>query len=316
MLRRYWWSLVPPTDESDSVLEPRGREGYTFGQRYWASLLGITLDPSHVDGRSRVHDIRRTRGMLGGEEDPTTVVRVRVGIGIIGLLLPFAIPLAVVITTLHEHGNGLPGSMSASYYTHARNIFVGGMCAIGVFLIGYRRSQLDNWMSNLAGVLSLGVALFPTSKPGAADSGSWTAHLHTASAIGLLITLGLFCLWRFPRGTDRAQLLSKQTSDRIYIGCGIGMGLCGVLGVLDQFGVLAFWTLWPTPLYVAEAGSVLLFGIAWLIKGWNLGRALAIGSVPLAPATADRGANRRQGPTPVEPLAAVRGSDRVAEIDS
>src|SRR5215467_5093397 len=152
-----------------------------------------------------------------GDQDYRTVAGLRVGIGIIGLLLPFAIPIGVVITTLHAHGDGFPGSMSASYYTHVRNIFVGGMCAVGVFLIGYRRSRIDNWMSNFAGFAALGVALFPTSEPGATDSGSWTSHVHTGSAVVLLVLLGLFCLWRFPMGAHRAQLLSKQTSDRIYI---------------------------------------------------------------------------------------------------
>ena len=231
-----------------------------------------------------------------GDQDFRTVARMRLGIGLIGLLLPIAIPIVLMITTMRLDGNGFPDSMSASYYTHARNIFVGGMCAIGVFLIGYRRSRVDNWMSNFAGLFALGVALFPTSKPGSGDATDWTARVHTGSAIGLLVLLGMFCVWRFPNGIERGHVLLKD-SDRIYIGCGVGMAACAALELADQFGYLSGWTVWPSPLYVSESVAVLLFGVAWLLKGWNLGHALRAGSVPLAPPQA----LMPPGSTPVPP---------------
>lgn len=225
----------------------------------------------------------RTITAAVGDQDYRTVARLRIGIGVLGVLLPFAIPIGIAILSKASDPGHFPGSMSGSYYTHMRNIFVGSMCAIGVFLIGYRRARIDNGLSNVAGLLALGVALFPTADGCGGCEEHWTQYVHTGSAIGLLVILGLFCIWRFPQGEARLQLLPKKTSDLIYVSCGAGMALCGILAVLPTRWL---WTSFPSSLYVAEAGSVLLFGIAWLLKGLNLDRALAARSVPIAPPAA------------------------------
>jgi hypothetical protein len=175
--------------------------------------------------------------------------------------------------------------MSASYYTHMRNVFVGSMCAIGVFLIGYRRTRVDNWLSSFAGTFALLVALFPTSLAGTGTSDDWQPRVHTFSAFALLILLGLFCVWRFPKGDARKQFMTKAASDRVYVGCGLGMALFGLLEVLNTFTGIG-WDGLITPTYVSESGAVLLFGVAWLLKGLNLDRALANNAVPLAPPAA------------------------------
>jgi hypothetical protein len=220
-----------------------------------------------------------------GDQDFRTVARLRIGIGIIGIGLPIAIAIGVVATTKGALADSFPDSMSGSYFTHMRNVFVGSMCAIGVFLIGYRRSVVDNRMSTLAGIFALLVAMFPTSHAGDGTADHWQPRLHTAAAVALLILLGLFCVWRFPMGDARRQFLAKATSDRIYVGCGIGMALFGGLELLDQFTGIG-WSGLITPTYVSESGAVLLFGVAWLLKGLNLDRALANNTVPLAPPAA------------------------------
>jgi len=83
-----------------------------------------------------------------------------------------------VATTKGALADSFPNSMSGSYYTHMRNVFVGSMCAIGVFLIGYRRSRVDNWLSTFAGILALLVALFPTSRAGTGTSDDWQPRVH------------------------------------------------------------------------------------------------------------------------------------------
>jgi hypothetical protein len=87
--------------------------------------------------------------------------------------------------------------MSATYYTGARDIFVGGLCAIGVFLICYRPDTVnrasfwrtENFWSTLAGTTAVAVALFPT-LPNQAEVAVTTADrrvglIHGASAIVL-----------------------------------------------------------------------------------------------------------------------------------
>jgi hypothetical protein len=60
----------------------------------------------------------------------------------------------------------IPGSLSAFYYTHMRNLFVGAMCAMGLFFAAYRGySGWDNWFTNAAGVAAICIGLFPTRPP-------------------------------------------------------------------------------------------------------------------------------------------------------
>jgi hypothetical protein len=56
-------------------------------------------------------------------------------IGLIGLLLPFAL---VIINMLLIRQAEMQGSMSGYYYTDVRGILIGSLCAIGVFLFAYR----------------------------------------------------------------------------------------------------------------------------------------------------------------------------------
>jgi hypothetical protein len=56
----------------------------------------------------------------------------------------------------------VPTSMSGSYYTSARNLFVGSLCALGVFLILYRHTILQNLCTWCAGAFALLVAFAPT----------------------------------------------------------------------------------------------------------------------------------------------------------
>ena len=80
-------------------------------------------------------------------------------VGIIGLALPFALAFGRIFL----QGHGIEGSISCYYYTVMRNVLVGSLCAIGVFLMscqGYDRK--DEIAGYLASVFAIGVALFPT----------------------------------------------------------------------------------------------------------------------------------------------------------
>jgi hypothetical protein len=63
-------------------------------------------------------------------QDAATILRLRRGIGIVGMALPFVLTIG---NALFVHRFTLLGSISGSYYTHMRDVFVGGLCAIGVF---------------------------------------------------------------------------------------------------------------------------------------------------------------------------------------
>src|SRR5215469_12628614 len=106
---------------------------------------------------------------------PNQVVRsymvLRTAIGVIAVGLTFAVFLGNWIIFSHHRfacllpvGNQLPDSLSGYYYSHMRNVFVGGMCAAGVFLLFYRgNDRLERRLTDAAGAFAIAIALFPTS---------------------------------------------------------------------------------------------------------------------------------------------------------
>jgi hypothetical protein len=110
------------------------------------------------------------------------VMDYRVLRALIGLIAFFLVPVVYVgnwlLFTRHVGGclwpnPRIPGSLSGFYYTHMRNLFVGAMCAIGVFLVAYRgHNKRDNWYTNVAGLAALCIAVFPTAAPSYAPQGS------------------------------------------------------------------------------------------------------------------------------------------------
>ncbi len=60
---------------------------------------------------------------------------IRKAIGIIGLLLPIAL---IEGKMYYFHDPGIQGSISSYYYTGMRDVLVGSLWAIGVFLFSYR----------------------------------------------------------------------------------------------------------------------------------------------------------------------------------
>ncbi|MFE6867574.1 DUF998 domain-containing protein [Kitasatospora sp. NPDC057692] len=198
-------------------------------------------------------------------QDVRTVRLLRLGVGVLGFLLPIVLPVGNSLTSARI---ALLESMSASYYTHMRNVFVGGLCAVGVFLICYRHDRREDRLSSVAGVLAIGVALFPTEPPE-----SVTAHpggvqtvvgtVHLACAAGLFAVLAYFCLRLF--ADSPAAGGRRPARDRVYLVCGwvIVAGIAAV-ALAEVLHLARDWPLTVT--YLGESVSVLAFGVAWLVK--------------------------------------------------
>ena len=90
----------------------------------------------------------------------------RKAIGFIGVFLP----LVLVLGKIFIEGTGIQGSISAYYYTVMRDVFVGSLCAIGVFLMSYRYQKYDTVAAILAGIFAVAVAVFPTAPATAATT--------------------------------------------------------------------------------------------------------------------------------------------------
>lgn len=202
--------------------------------------------------------------------------RVRTALGLLGM----ALPLVLIIGGLRDYSRIEP-SISDFYHTTYRDIFVGTLCAIGVFLICYRGygrgdGELinDDWLGTVAGVSAFGVALFPNESP-TSQIATMTQSLvgigtspifHYASALVFFSCLAVFCLGKFAR-------TAKPHRRRIYLACGwiIVVALIGIAGasavkilgsgtaraIVVDYG-LVFWF---------EAIGIWAFGLSWLVKG-------------------------------------------------
>ncbi|MBP2329705.1 drug/metabolite transporter (DMT)-like permease [Kibdelosporangium banguiense] len=171
-------------------------------------------------------------------------------------------------------GRGLLDSVSGYYYSDLRNVFVGSMCAIGVFLIFYKGvGKADDRLSTVAGAMAVLVALCPTWPPGKHAMTRWEEFIgwaHIVSAVAFFLILAVFCFLFTKR--ERVPLPDpqrKRVRNRIYVGCGCLILLCLLL-ILIFFVSDGEWNLWWHPILWFEAFAIFAFGVSWLIKGGTL----------------------------------------------
>lgn len=165
-------------------------------------------------------------------------------IGILGLALPVVLYAGArwLFTEAHQ------ATISAYYYTGMRDVFVGILWAIGVFLVCYKGArEWDNVASTVAGACAILVALFPTDKGTAAHTFAGHVHIYSAAAFFLTITLMTLFLFR-----NRGK---KAWTNWIYRLCGGAMALSLVVMFFTRVSFL--W----------EAVAVVAFGAAWLVNG-------------------------------------------------
>jgi hypothetical protein len=186
-------------------------------------------------------------------------------IGLIGLLLPFAL---VIIHILLSQRAEMQGSMSGYYYTDVRGVLVGSLCAIGVFLFAYRGYDArDTWLTNVAGIFAIGVALFPTAPVNPSPRARDIGYVHFACAGLLFAVLAVIALWQFTQTNAGAKRTArKKKRDLVYRTCGIVIASCLVLVPIESLVIGAPIQRFR-PLFWLEAIAVVAFGIAWLVKG-------------------------------------------------
>jgi hypothetical protein len=189
----------------------------------------------------------------------------RRAIGFIGIALPFVLILGKQAT----QGGDLGPALSDYYYTGMRDVLVGTMCAVGVFLIAYYgHNMLDNVATTIAGIGAIGLALFPTTPQGDVSAWSRTAGtLHLVFAGLFFVMLAYICLQLFTRHDGEQPADRKDQRNAIYRACGIVIIVCLLLLGLARWLVLA-----PSlrPALWLESFAVWAFGVAWLVKGQAL----------------------------------------------
>ncbi len=189
----------------------------------------------------------------------------RKAVGIIGIALPFVL----IIGKMAAQGGGIQSSISNYYYTAMRDVFVGSLCAIAVFLGAYRGyGKIDHVAGNLACVFALGVALFPTAPINATPDQIAFGQLHITFAALLFLTLAFFALFLFRKTSpNKPPTPQKLLRNKIYAICGTVIVLCVVLALSLNFFPPTVPIFKLSPLFWLEAIAIFSFGISWLVKG-------------------------------------------------
>lgn len=207
--------------------------------------------------------------------DPSYVrsyIFTRYAIGALGVALP---PALVFLEPLLFNGQPfLRGSLSAYYYSGMRELFVGALWAIGVFLFVYKLPDFtwESLLSTLAGAAAVVVALFPTGRPGSGvdltplqlrlgESVVEGVHYGAAVAfIGLLAPI-TYLFGREEGRTDRPNRPPRPAWKTFHWLCAglilVGAGLAifaGITGGPDKGLLFAEWL------------AIWAFGASWLMR--------------------------------------------------
>lgn len=180
----------------------------------------------------------------------------RLVMGLIAFLLPLIVDM---------RSSEALTSISASYHTEARDLFVGLLFVVGALLMAYRgHTARENRGANLAAIAAVLVALFPV--PDTGEPVDWTAWVHYGSAVALFGVLAWFCFVPFQKNTKGCGGMRERRS-RIYRASGwtmvaamAGLGLAGL--VLDPDTSASYGLI-----YWAEFIALWAFGVAWITAG-------------------------------------------------
>ncbi|GAA4527184.1 DUF998 domain-containing protein [Amycolatopsis samaneae] len=185
----------------------------------------------------------------------------RRAIGVIGL----ALPVVLILGKIAVDGSGLLNSISGYYYTSVRDVFVGSMCAVGVFLLSYHGyTRLDDVAGNLAAGAAIGLAVCPTTPANPTSTDRTLGVLHLVFASVFFLALAFFCLFLFTRSGSAEPTPRKVDRNRVYVACGVV--------ILASLALIVVTSLVPVaaslhPALWLETAAILAFGLAWLTKG-------------------------------------------------
>lgn len=209
-----------------------------------------------------------------------TYFGLRYGIAAVGIALPVVLVLGGKFWASLDllDASGLPWLNSMSAYYHATGIegrsmrdwFVGALFAVGVALYLYKGfSRAENYLLNAAGVLAVGVAVFPMGWPETAKGPLFS--LHGLCAIGFFVCIALVALCcaktTFKLIKDKQE---RKRLERIYRGLGVLMILSMVVAYVFSTAIGdAAWK------FYVEVFGILTFVLYWWFKSRELGKTRA-----------------------------------------
>jgi len=197
----------------------------------------------------------------------STYFTLRIGIAVIAIAFPFILWIGGYLYA----GLPLQHSMSAYYYASndgksLRDVFVGVLFAIGAFLYLYKGfSNKENVALNIAGILAVGIAIFPTAW-GCGDHCP-KVTLHGICAVGFFLSITFVSVKCAPDTLGLIRDEKQRAKFRMaYMGLAFAMlaspAVAYVLNVLmPQYEALVFYV---------EAVGIFAFAAYWLTKSREL----------------------------------------------
>jgi hypothetical protein len=215
----------------------------------------------------------------------------RMGMALIALALPPGLWLGGKLWM----DTDIQNSMSSYYHTEMRDVFVGCLCAVGFYLLLYKGfSPKEDRALDVAGVMAVGIALFPMSdielrqcaplcgKECMALSSIldrtfqplMDSRLHGVFAGAFFLLIAYVCIWC---SRDTVRLIRDEKERKLFLGI---YKVLGILMIALPGLVLVRWLigLGPTDLcrnptvYWAEFVAVWVFGLFWIVKSAELHR--------------------------------------------
>lgn len=193
-------------------------------------------------------------------------------IGILGMVLP----LLCYVWCYTFNNKIVLESISISYYSNFRDIFIGILVTASVFLITYKGYDiLDNIITVLIGISGIGIALFPCDTDTLLSNVNFLMLTNAQTSIVHYICAGLFfsllsfnSLFLFTKSKEKVAKRSRKYY-RNYI-----YKICGLIIIIALVGVMA------TLLFASrdyrnkshlilrlETIMLISFGTSWLVKG-------------------------------------------------
>jgi hypothetical protein len=228
---------------------------------------------SAVTAGPRPHDPEKVRYVL-------SFLFMRSFVGTIGFLLP---ALLVAFDIWLSGERFLRDSLSAYYYSGARELFVGALTAIAVFLVCYKvaENDWDNRLTWLAGVAVVLVAVCPTgtSEPGqeltalqARLGESLVQSIHFVAAFVFISSLAVISfLFGAREGSRprRGRQSPRWWRNYHWASAGVIVAALAWIGVTELTGLFAGWS--PSEsLFWGEVVAIEAFALSWLMKGMEL----------------------------------------------
>ena len=188
--------------------------------------------------------------------------RMRIMIGILGMLLPWLVALITL---------SWPQSISITYYSlFAVGTFMVVLGSAGILLINYKGyEKIDDITATIAGIFGILICLFPMTYLPDPSIQTGVLHLrsdisnifHCVSAFGFFATLAFMSFFLFTK-TSGEMTKQKKIKNIIYRVCGVGM-LGSFILMLLQFipGFNCYNLTW-----IVEAIALFFFGFSWIVK--------------------------------------------------